>query len=211
MFTLSRALAALVLSIGVAHAQTTTLKFETHAAFFSNETNQVRALDPQVFVADRGSHGGPGPQSIRHVAGFRNAFVDEGENRPLFNAAGKRIDLTAGQWFGATGTVNLSPEPDGTEAIDISLKGLKPGALYSLFENHFDHSPISFTPLDGAAQSNSFRANAHGEAAVHVVAPHVLTHDNAVLVVLHSDDVSHGQERGDIGVDAHHQLIVRVP
>jgi hypothetical protein len=31
------------------------------------------------------------------------------------------------------------------------------------------------------------------------------------LLVYHSDGVDHGQQRGQIGVTAHHQLIIRVP
>ncbi|MFC5429767.1 hypothetical protein ACFPTO_13310 [Paraburkholderia denitrificans] len=50
---------------------------------------------------------------------------------------------------------------------------------------------------------------AEGNAVLTTIAPAPLTHDNAVLVVYHSDGKSHGKLRGDIGVTAHHQLIAR--
>jgi hypothetical protein len=43
------------------------------------------------------------------------------------------------------------------------------------------------------------------------MSPQTLTHDNAVLLVCHSDNTSHGTERGAIGVNAHHQIVVRIP
>jgi hypothetical protein len=48
-----------------------------------------------------------------------------------------------------------------------------------------------------------------GKAVMTVIAPAILTHDNAVLVVYHSDGKAHGKLRGNIGLDAHHQLIAR--
>ncbi|MGF6722072.1 hypothetical protein P3T43_001419 [Paraburkholderia sp. GAS41] len=195
-----------------AHAQaSTTLPLETHAGFYSREVGLTRALDPQVFVADDGAPAGIGPQGITHAAGMRNAFVDESDNRDLFDAHGEPLHMTLSQWLGATGTVMLSPQSNGTEKIDVSLSRLKPGALYSLFENHFEKNSVRFTPLDGSGKGNSFRADSQGAANIHVVAPAVLTHENAVLVVLHSDGIAHGDKRGNLGVDAHHQLIARLP
>jgi hypothetical protein len=44
-----------------------------------------------------------------------------------------------------------------------------------------------------------------------MVAPGPIAHAEGVLLVYHSDDTDHGTERGQIGLNAHHQLIVRVP
>ena len=82
---------------------------------------------------------------------------------------------------------------------------------YSLFENHFDQKPIGFTPTDGTGKTNNFIAKADGTATIAMTIPHMPTHDNAVLLVYHSDAKDHGAERGAIGVDAHHQIIVRIP
>jgi hypothetical protein len=84
-----------------------------------------------------------------------------------------------------------------------------PNGHYSLFENHFSTTGVSFTPLDGKGSGNSFVAAADGTGTLTVVAPSVLTHDNAVLLVYHSDGQEHGDKRGAIGETAHHQLISR--
>jgi hypothetical protein len=43
---------------------------------------------------------------------------------------------------------------------------------------------------------------------IEVVSPTTLTHDDAILLVFHSDGESPGEQRGSIGVDAP-QLIAR--
>jgi hypothetical protein len=107
--------------------------------------------------------------------------------------------------------VAISPAANGKVEISAQFGHLLPGGHYSLFENHFDQQPVGFTPLDGAGKANDFVASADGSAKISVLAPQVLTHANAVLLVYHSDKTSHGDQRGDIGVNAHHQLIARIP
>lgn len=205
------ALAALGLLASVAHAanDVQTLDFVTHAAFFSDETQQASPLDPQVFVANPASPVAIGPQGIKHIAGVRNALVADTPGLPIMNANGQSLDMALGAWLSAKGKVILSPQADGREKVTVTLSGLKPNGSYSLFENHFDQKPIGFTPLDGQGTKNNFTANANGEAAITTIAPAVLTHDNAVLLVYHSDGIQHGMARGTIGIDAHHQLIAR--
>jgi len=91
------------------------------------------------------------------------------------------------------------------------FSGLIADGRYSLFENHFTDAGVSFTPLDGDASSNSFTAASDGTAALQVTIPGAVTHAEAILLVFHSDGRDHGMQRGQIGIDAHHQLIVRVP
>ena len=195
---------------GAAHGSLvppTRLPLVTHAAFFSSETKLSPVLDPQVFVREAASPAAVGPQHIARVAGFRNALVTDPRDSELYTAMGARLDgFTLGSWLDASGSVELA----GTQ-IAVDLAGLRPGGLYSLFENHFDESPVGFTPLDGSGTSNTVVADAQGRAHLAVTAPRMLTHDNAVLVVYHSDGMAHGASRGTIGVNAHHQLIVRIP
>jgi hypothetical protein len=187
------------------------LSFETHAAFFSAETQLPAVLDPQVFVADASSPAGVGPQGIAHVAGVRNARLSDPPLIPLYDAQHHPLHITLGRWLGASGVVSLAARPDGRERVSIQLKGLVPDGLYSLFENHFDQSPVGFTPLDGSAERNTFHADRSGRASLQLDAPDVLTHDNAVLLVYHADGRSWGMQRGAIGVKAQHQLIARLP
>lgn len=183
------------------------LAMETHAAFFSTETNQTKPVDPQVFVRDPAAAAGVGPQGIEHVAGFRPALIADPPQSELFNAKGHPLGFTLGEWLGAKGTVDIAP--DGRN-VTIRVSSLRPKATYSLFENHFDQRPIGFTPLDGTGSRNSFVAQPDGKATITVKTPQRLTRANAVLLVYHSDGEAHGTSRGDIGVNAHHQLIARI-
>ncbi len=206
-----------VLAIGTACSTTsvpvpTRLALMTHAAFFSQETNQNPALDPQVFVRDASAPEATGPQNIHHVAGVRNALLTDPSTSPIYNANGALLDgFTLGSWLGARGDVTIASTGTGGSTIMVTMSGLRPAGVYSLFENHFDQTPVGFTPLDGTGTSNTVTADAQGTARITVAAPDVPTHDHAVLVVYHSDGMAHGMERGPIGVTAHHQLIVRIP
>jgi len=97
----------------------------------------------------------------------------------------------------------------GKPVLEATFKGLKPNAHYSLFENHFDQTPVSFTPMDGTGTTNSFVTQPDGSAKVSMTLPDFPTHANAVLLIYNSEGQTHGLDRGRIGVDAHHQLIAR--
>ena len=203
-------LAGLSVFTGVAAAadRALDLDMQTHARFFSAETQQQQQLDPQVFVRDAGAVAGTGPQNIQHDAGYRPALIAQSPSEALFNAQGNALGLSLGQWLGARGKVHVAA--DGL-AVTVRLSGLHPQGVYSLFENHFDQQPIGFTPLDGSGTANTFSAKQDGKATVTIKVPARLTHANAVLLVYHSDGKAHGVSRGEIGVNAHHQLIARMP
>ena len=184
------------------------MTMETHAAFFSAETKQAKPLDPQVFVRDAKAQAGTGPQNIQHAAGLRPALIADSPKTALFNAQGKSLGFSLGKWLGARGKVHVAAD---THAVTVRLTGLRPNGTYSLFENHFDQQPIGFTPLDGSGTTNTFVARKNGKATVTVKVPQPMSHANAVLLVYHSDNQAHGASRGEIGVNAHHQLIARLP
>ena len=188
------------------------LTFTIHAAFFSSETKQPKAVDPHVFVQDPASAAATGPQNIQHIAGVRPAFMEQdAKTAPLFNAKGESLGFDFGQWLEANGRVTITPSANGKAKISAQFRKLRPGGSYSLFENHFDQQPVGFTPLDGAGKANNFVADKKGASRVTLTAPQMLTHANAVLLVYHSDKTFHGDQRGEIGVTAHHQLIARIP
>jgi hypothetical protein len=185
------------------------MDFVTHAAFFSGETKQPKTLDPQVFVRDSAAAEATGPQGIKHAAGLRPPLIDQDSGTSeLFTAEGKPLGFDLRTWLGARGVVTIS-EQSGKVRLEAAFTGLKPNGKYSLFENHFDQTPVGFTPMDGTGQMNSFAAQSDGTAKVSMVLPDFPTHANAVLLVYHSDGQTHGLQRGHIGVDAHHQLIAR--
>lgn len=185
------------------------LTFMTHAAFFSYEMKLKTPIDPQVFVKDAASKAAKGPQNIKHVAGLRPARITkDAKSDELYDAKGKPLGFTLATWLGATGTVTITPAASGAN-LSASFTGLIPNGHYSLFENHFDQKPIGFTPMDGAGTKNNFTAGKDGIATIRMTIPAMPTHANAVLLVYHSDGQDHGAVRGQIGVDAHHQLIAR--
>jgi hypothetical protein len=186
------------------------LQFVPHAVFFSEEAHQAKPLDPHAFVKDTSAPAAVGPQNIHHVAGFRPALVAGPSDVDVFNAEGKSLGFSLADWFAAKGSVRITPSGDGAK-IECRFTQLRPNGVYSLFENHFDQKPVGFTPLDGTGKTNGFTADGNGGAAISVMSPQPLTHDNAVLLVYHSDNTLHGTERGEIGVNAHHQIIVRIP
>jgi hypothetical protein len=206
-------MSAISLGVGVGQAANSIhLTLITHAAFFSSETHQPKAIDPQVFVRDSSAPAATGPQGIQHVAGVRPALIQrDAKDIPLLNATGERLGFDLAHWLAATGTVNIKPTASGKAEISAQFANLRPGGYYSLFENHFDQQPIGFTPLDGSGKNNNFVASKSGNARVNLTAPHMLTHANAVLLVYHSDRKFHGEQRGDVGVNAHHELIGRIP
>jgi hypothetical protein len=188
------------------------LTFTTHAVFFSSETKQPKPVDPHVFVQDPASPAATGPQNIQHITGVRPALIEQDvKTAPVFNAKGESLGFDLGKWLGANARVTITPSANGKARISAQFSKLQPDGSYSLFENHIDQQPVSFTPLDGAGKDNNFVADKKGSAAVTLTAPQVLTHANAVLLVYHSDKTFHGDQRGEIGVTAHHQLIARIP
>ena len=190
------------------HAKT--YAFLTHAAFFSVESKPANLIDPQVFVRDPDAPAATGPQGIPHVAGYRNALGVDNPTLDIENARGAPLHMTLAQWFGARGTVKLMPSGGDTMA-KFSFEELVPNGHYSLFENHFSPTGVTFTPADGTATTNSFTATANGTARIELRVPGAVTHAEALLLVYHSDGMDHGMQRGALGVNAHHQLITRVP
>ena len=185
------------------------MNFITHAAFFSGESKQPKVLDPQVFVRDAAIPAATGPQGIKHVAGIRPPLIEEeARSSMLYNAEDKPLGFDLQTWLSASGSVTIT-EQGGKPHLEADFKGLKPNAKYSLFENHFDHAPVSFTPMDGTGTMNSFVAQPDGTAKVSMTLPDFPTHANAVLLIYNSEGQTHGLERGRLGLDAHHQLIAR--
>ncbi len=191
-------------------AEALNLDFILHATFFSREMKLAKPLDPHAFVYDATAPAAIGPQGIHHVAGYRPTLIAGPVNVEAYNANGKSLGFQIADWFAARGKVKIVPHGDGA-VVTSHFTNLLPNGLYSLFENHFDVKPIGFTPLDGTGTSNSFSADANGSGSITVKATKMLTHANAVLLVYHSDNQTHGMERGNIGVTAHHQLIARIP
>ena len=195
----------------LAAATVVTLTFVSHASFFSSETKQAAPLDPQVFVKDASALAGAGPQFIDHDAGLRPALLSDPPDSDLFNAHAAPLGVTLKQWLGARGTVEIVTLNANAQNVTVRFEGLSPYGVYSLFQNRYDQQATVFAPLDGIGTSNSFMADSGGGGSLTMLVTPPLVHDNAIVLVFHSDGAPHGMSRGGVGVNAHSQLIVRLP
>ncbi|MGH7709131.1 MAG: hypothetical protein ACREM6_14620 [Vulcanimicrobiaceae bacterium] len=187
------------------------LVFETAAAFFSRTTNQATAIDPQVFVQDAGAGTGSGPQNVQHAAGVRNARPADPTGIVAYDASDGSLGFTVDKWFAAEGTAEIGRLPDGRDRVTASFDRLIAFGVYSLFMMTLTPEGEIFRPLDNDATTNTFTATADGIATVEVDANRSLGPDDAIVLVYHSDDMDHGLSRGLLGVDAHDQLVARMP
>jgi hypothetical protein len=201
--------------VAVAQAPATaghqTLTFVTHASFFSQETHRSPVIDPQVFVREDSAAEGTGPQNIEHAAGLRPAQLTDAPELVAYDAKGNSLGFTLDKWFAATGTADLSPASNGGTKVALTFAKLIPFGVYSVFRIAFSPDGATFRPLDGDGSTNNFTAAADGSAALLVTTTDPLLRGNAIVLVHHSDALSHGASRGDIGLNAQHQLIVRLP
>lgn len=184
--------------------------FINHGSLYSIVTGQGRLLDPQVFMKSESAKAGTGLQNIPHAAGVVPVHLDSPQNMSLYNADGKPLDLTLGQWIRATGTMTATRNGAGSRVV-TEFSGLIAGGSYSLFIITFNPAGDAYTPADGTGLANNFTADATGTGAVTVEFPTLLTDKNAVVLIYHSDGEQHGAERGAPGITAHDQLAARLP
>jgi hypothetical protein len=188
------------------------LSFVTHAAFFSLETRQPTLVDPQMFVADPAAPAALGLQQIEHLTGLRSAQMDDDPTAPALDANGQKLGFDLQHWFSANGVVQVDPydADHASQRVIARFANLVPRGRYSLFLK-LDAKPPVFVPLDAAGHANSFTAGEDGAGGLSVTSPRALNHGDAIILVYHADHVDHGKQRGGIGLDAFHQLIVSLP
>jgi hypothetical protein len=181
----------------------------THAAFFSEEMQRSEVIDPHVFVQDATAPEAVGPLGIKHAAGLRPALIErDAKTLPLYTANGKALGMNLGTWLGAKLIIAIT-DAGGDARLDAAFSGLRPQGHYSLFERHSDQKPVSFTPMDGEGNSNSFVTHADGTAKLSIRLTQPLPPTSAVVLIYHSDNQAHGRERGRVGFDAHHVVMTR--
>jgi hypothetical protein len=182
--------------------------FSPYAPFYSSSTSATPAVDPQVFVKDSTATAGVGPQSIAHAAGYRPALLQsDPAGSPLFNAHGAPLGLTLGQWLGATGSADFETINANAQSATVRFAGLSPYGAYSVFVHPPGQDETAFLPLDGAGVGNTFVADAGGSASLNVFVSPPLANGSAIVVVFHSDGLTHGLDFGAPGITSHIQLI----
>lgn len=204
-------LTAVVAGCGRSQAATTAT-YQLHMSFFSTESNISPVIDPQMFASAPGQAAGTGPQMIPHAAGFAAVRQAAPPSTPLYGATGHPLGITLGTWENARGSVRFACAK-GQSTVTSSLSGLIAGGLYSVFVVHLTvNGAARFTPLGNAAGTDdSFTADAHGAAHPTDHVTGCLDHQEAVVVIWHSDHVAHGATPGVLGVTWHNSLITVVP
>jgi len=176
-------------------------------AFFIWDRGATPPADPQVFVKDEAAQAASGPQSIAHDAGLRPALVSSDlPGTPLFGAHGAPLGISIGQWMSAAGTIEVATLNPNAQQVTVSLRGLSPYGVYSVFVNRTPGAQGSDAPLDGAGTGNSVVADAGGTARMMLLVTPPLTSGTVVTVVFHSDGAPHGMSAGAPGVTSHVQL-----
>ena len=170
------------------------------------------AIDPMTFTPAPTSEAGVGPLSIRHVAGIAPVKGTKSPNTRLLGADGKALGTTLGRWDRARGKVAFTCVGSKRRATS-TLTGLLPGATYSAFVVHtaFD-GPRRFSPWgDPAGTTNNFKASASGTASPINDLDGCSSNADDIIIIWHSDGITHGKSPGAIGVNWHTSLIARVP
>jgi hypothetical protein len=125
----SRTLCAVLLAVAVAVAALSTATAAS-AKRAGDPADAVEAYERDVYVIVGST--------------LRNPDATTSTDAPLFNVAGVSLDLTWGQWTGASATSSMRANGGHTDA-DLVLGGLVPNGVYSVF--YITIGPDSENPL----------------------------------------------------------------
>jgi len=179
-------------------------------ATFQPVTAANTAQPPQVYVRDTSAQAQTGENA--HDWGLRPPGDNDSDAAPLLNAHGVSIKAGLGVWRTATGTATFEPGRQGGSVVKASFRGLLPNARYSLFVRQLaGRTGAVFTPLDVVGATNNFSADGAGNGALNVTVPAQLASGAQLVLVYHSDGTDHQSSIGVLGLNAHPQLITRVP
>lgn len=181
-------------------------------ARFQPVTPITTAQTEQVFVHDASATPQPESSGAGHNAGFRPPKETDSDAAPLFTAHGSSLNTTLAGWRAARGTLDVTPTADGGSRVQATFEGLIPRGRYSLFVRQLaGRSGPVLTPVDITGAANSFFADAQGNGALTVASPNAIPPGAQLILIYHSDGVDHSSSIGYPGVNAHAQLITRVP
>lgn len=178
-------------------------------ATFQPVTASTTATPPQVFVRDASSQAQTGPDA--HGWGVRPPTDADSDGAPLYNAHGEPLHAVLGVWRTADGSATFNPGPHAI-VVRATFHHLIPNGRYSLFVRQLAGraGPV-FTPLDLTGTTNSFTADGRGFGELTVSSPLQMPSGSQLVLVFHSDAADHQSSIGVLGINAHPQLITRVP
>jgi hypothetical protein len=179
------------------------------SATFQPVNAETTAQPPQVFVRDTSAQAQTGEGA--HDWGLRPPTANDTDSSPLFNAHGAALHAALIEWRTADGTATFEVGPSAT-IVHATFHHLIATGRYSLFVRQLAGraGPV-FTPLDLTGAGNSFTADSQGFAEVRVGSPLQMPAGSQLVLVFHSDGADHQSSIGMLGVNAHPQLITRVP
>lgn len=130
----------------------------------------------------------------------------------LLAADAAPLHVSLGAWEKAAGTLTLTCS-NQVGTAKSQLTGLIPKAVYSVFVVHLKvDGPGRFTPLGNpGGTDNSFTSSGSGSATTTDQVNGCLDHQEAVVVIWHSDGKTHGATPGILGVTWHNSVITQVP
>ncbi|WP_227367829.1 hypothetical protein [Halomonas sp. M20] len=171
---------------------------------------------------------------------FRATAADRDMGQPLYASAqpqahspfdiealgpypkGAAIDMTLGEWFGASGSGSYSCE-DGAAEIDVAFDGLVPEGVYTMWHFFMAMPPTDpfigtyDLPLGSRDGSDSvFTADADGTArfqrsfkpCLQLGGEHLMS---GLAIAWHSDGQTYGVKPGEFGLNSHIQLFLGLP
>jgi hypothetical protein len=179
------------------------------AVAFQPVSPATTAQPSDVFVRDPAAQAQPDPGG--HVWGIRPPAAADPDTVPLLDANGDPLKAVLGVWRTADGSLDVTPGPRGTRVRAV-FHHLVPDGRYSLFLRQLaGTSGTVFTPLDVTGNANSFSADDRGFAEAIVTSPLAFPSGTQVVLIYHSDGVDHASSLGNPGINAHAQLIARLP
>ena len=182
-------------------------------ARFEPVTPQTTAHTEQVYVHDASASAAPTTDGTDgHSAGLRPPRDTDVDAATLYTANNTPLNTTLGAWRAASGNVELTPTSDGGTRVRATFARLIPNGRYSLFVRQLAGrtGPV-LTPIDLTGAADGFFADADGNGQLGVTAPNAIPSGAQLVLVFHSDKTDHGSSVGNPGVNAHAQLITRVP
>jgi hypothetical protein len=181
-------------------------------ARFEPVTPLTTAQTEQVFVHDASAPAQPFGDGAGHAAGLRPPRETDSDAAPLFTATGTALNTTIAGWRAAGGNVELDPTPDGGTRIRATFAKLIPRGRYSVFMRQLaGRSGAVLTPVDITGAADSFLTDVDGNGQITVTSPSSIPAGAQLVLIYHSDGVDHVSSVGNPGVNAHAQLITRVP
>jgi hypothetical protein len=183
------------------------------SATFQPVTAATTAQPSQVFVRDSAApaqlaEAGGGA----HDAGLRPPTENDGPSAQLYGAHGDMLHVSIADWRAANGKADFTPLADGSVRVHAAFAKLIPSGRYSLFIRQLaGRSGIVLTPVDITGAGDSFFADKDGNGDIVVQSPNPIPTGAQLVLIFHSDGNAHQSSPGNLGVNAHEQLITRVP